>query len=83
MKGEFDFDQHAAKRIDYIGVTFRTRTLEEVREINRLMRADLWPAVEAGRLNLPIHKTFPLAEVASALDMMKANRHFGKIAIVM
>jgi NADPH:quinone reductase len=82
-KGEFDFDQHAAKRIDYIGVTFRTRTLEEVREINRLMRADLWPAVETGQLNLPIHKTFPLAEVAPALDMMKANRHFGKIAIVM
>ena len=26
MKGEFDFDLHALKRIDYIGVTFRTRT---------------------------------------------------------
>jgi NADPH:quinone reductase len=83
MKGEFDFDLHAAKRIDYIGVTFRTRTLEEIREINRLMRADLWPAVEAGTLHLPVHKTFPLAQIADALDMMKANRHFGKIAIVM
>jgi NADPH:quinone reductase len=83
MKGEFDFDLHAAKRIDYIGVTFRTRTLEEIREINRLMRADLWPAVEAGTLHLPIYKTFPLAQVAEALDMMKANRHFGKIAITM
>ena len=83
MKGDFDFDQHAAKRIDYVGVTFRTRTVEEVREINRLMRADLWGAVEAGKLHLPIHKTFPLAQVAQALDMMKANRHFGKIAIVM
>jgi len=83
MKGEFDFDQHAAKRIDYIGVTFRTRTLEEIREINRLMRADLWSAVEAGTLHLPVHQSFPLAKVAQALDLMKANRHFGKIAIVM
>jgi NADPH2:quinone reductase len=83
MRGEFDFDQHAAKRIDYVGVTFRTRTPEEVREINRLMRADLWGAVEAGTLRLPIHKTFPLAEVAQALEMMRANRHFGKIALVM
>ncbi len=82
MRGEFDFDLHAAKRIDYIGVTFRTRTPEEIREINRLMRADLWPAIEAGALHLPICKTFPLAQVAEALDMMKANRHFGKIAIV-
>src|SRR5215831_13269036 len=46
MKGEFNFDLHALKRIDYIGVTFRTRTAEEVRAINRLMRADLWSAVE-------------------------------------
>src|SRR5215468_156951 len=82
MKGEFDFDLHAAKRIDYIGVTFRTRTIEEIREVNRLMRADLWPAVEASKLHLPIHKTFPLAQIAEALDVMKANRHFGKIAIV-
>jgi NADPH2:quinone reductase len=81
--GPFDFDLHAAKRIDYIGVTFRTRTLEEIREINRLMRADLWPAVESGALHLPVCKTFPLADIAPALEMMKANEHFGKIAIVM
>ncbi|HTP92916.1 MAG TPA: zinc-binding dehydrogenase, partial [Xanthobacteraceae bacterium] len=35
--GDFNFDLHALKRIDYIGVTFRTRTLDEVREIVRLM----------------------------------------------
>jgi len=83
MKGEFNFDLHAMKRIDYIGVTFRTRSAEEVREINRLMRADLWPAVEAGKLSLPIEKTFPLDRVADALEMMKANRHFGKIVLTM
>ena len=81
MKGEFDFDKHALKRIDYIGVTFRTRSAEEVREINRLMRADLWPAIEAGKLSLPIYKTYRLAAVAEALSVMHANRHFGKIVI--
>ena len=44
-KAEFDFDLHALRRIDYIGVTFRTRSIEEVREITRPMRADLWDAV--------------------------------------
>jgi NADPH2:quinone reductase len=81
MKGEFNFDLHALKRIDYIGVTFRTRSLDEVREINRLMRADLWPAVEAGKLSLPIYKTYPLADIAEALSLMRANQHFGKIVI--
>lgn len=82
FKGEFDFDLHAMKRIDYIGVTFRTRSVEEVREITRLMRADLWPDVEAGRLKLPIDKTFPLADAAAALAHMRANKHFGKIVLV-
>ena len=81
MKGEFDFDLHALKRIDYIGVTFRTRTIEEVREINRLMRADLWSALQSGKLALPVEKTFGLADIAEALAMMRANRHFGKIVI--
>ena len=82
FEGNFDFDLHAAKRIDYIGVTFRTRSVEEVREINRLMRADLWATVEAGKLALPLDRTFPLAEAAAALAHMKANHHFGKIVLV-
>ncbi|TWS99846.1 zinc-binding dehydrogenase [Reyranella sp. CPCC 100927] len=83
MKGEFDFDLHALKRIDYIGVTFRTRSPEEVAEINRLMRADLWPALEAGQLSLPIDRTFPLDQVSEALAHMRANAHFGKIVLTM
>jgi NADPH2:quinone reductase len=83
MKGEFDFDMHALKRIDYIGVTFRTRTLDEVAEINRLMRADLWPALEAGKLSLAVDRVFPLEKIADALALMRANKHFGKIVIEM
>lgn len=79
--GDFDFDLHALRRIDYIGVTFRTRSVEEVREINRLMRSDLWSSVEAGKLALPIDRTFPLDEAAAALAHMKANAHFGKIVL--
>lgn len=77
----FDFNQHALKRIDYIGVTFRTRSLEEVREIARLMREDIWHLVENRTLRLPIARTFLLDETAAALDYMKANRHFGKIVL--
>ncbi|MCW3473869.1 zinc-binding dehydrogenase [Limobrevibacterium gyesilva] len=82
-KGEFDFDLHALKRIAYIGVTFRTRTLDEVREITRRMRADLWDAVTAGKLRLPIDRIFPLEEAAAAQAHMRANAHFGKIVLAM
>ncbi len=80
-KGEFDYDLHALKRIAYIGVTFRTRSIEEVREINRRMRADLWGAIEAGKLRLPLDRSFPLAEAPAALAYMRANAHFGKIVL--
>ena len=81
-KGEFDFDLHALKRISYIGVTFRTRSVEEVREINRKMRADLWDAVTTGELHLPIDQAFPLDEVQDALARMRQNQHFGKILLI-
>lgn len=81
QEGAFDFDLHAARRISYIGVTFRTRSVEEVREINRRMRAALWPALEAGRLALPVDRIFPLQEANQALHYMSKNQHLGKIVL--
>jgi len=83
MKGEFDFDLHALRRIDYIGATFRTRSIAEVRDIVRRMQADIWPAVEAGKIAVPIDRTFPLAEAVAAQAHMRANQHFGKIVLTM
>jgi NADPH:quinone reductase len=82
MKAEFDFDLHARKRIDYIGVTFRTRTVEEVRDILVKMRADLWDDIKAGRIRVPVDKTYPLAEARAGHEHMRANKHFGKILLI-
>ena len=79
--GELDFDLHAARRIDYIGVTFRTRSEEEVAEIIRLMKDDLWGAVEAGTFAIPVDKEFPLDAAMEAHQYMKDNQHFGKILL--
>jgi NADPH2:quinone reductase len=54
-----------------------------VREINRRMRADLWPAVTAGKLSLPIDRRFPLEEAVAAQTHMRENKHFGKIVLTM
>ncbi|MGY8957938.1 MAG: zinc-binding dehydrogenase [Alphaproteobacteria bacterium] len=81
FKGEFDFDTHALKRISYIGVTFRTRSVEEVREIGMRMQSDLWDVVEMDLLKLPIDKTFSLDDAVAAQVHMNANQHFGKIVL--
>jgi NADPH2:quinone reductase len=81
--GDFNFDLHAARRIHYIGVTFRTRSLQEIRDIFSAVRADIWPAIESGKLKLPIDKVFAFAEIGKAFERMEANRHLGKIVVTL
>jgi NADPH2:quinone reductase len=82
MKAEFDFDLHARKRIDYIGVTFRTRSIAEIHDIMIRMRDDLWEHVTAGRIRVPIDATFPLAQAGEAHAYVRANKHFGKVLVL-
>jgi NADPH:quinone reductase len=81
--GDFNFDLHAARRINYIGVTFRSRSIEEIREIFAAVRSDIWPAVEAGKLKLPIDKVYAFADIAKAFEHMEANKHLGKIVVTL
>jgi len=78
---DFNFDLHAARRIDYIGVTFRTRTIEEIREIFDQVRKDIWGAVESRKLRLPIDKVFTFDDIGKAFEHMEANKHLGKIVV--
>lgn len=82
-RGDFDFDLHALKRIDYIGVTHRTRSVEEIREECRKTWADLAAGVADGSLALPISATFPFERLGEAFAMMRANEHFGKIVVTL
>jgi NADPH:quinone reductase-like Zn-dependent oxidoreductase len=81
IHADFNFDLHAARRIHYIGVTFRTRTIEEIREIFAEVKKDIWPAVEQRKLQLPIDKVFAFDDIADAFAHMEANRHLGKIVV--
>jgi NADPH2:quinone reductase len=81
-KAEFDFDLHANRRIAYIGVTHRTRSVDELREETRAMWAGLADAVRSKKLRLPVDKIFPLTEAKAAQEYMRANQHFGKVLLV-
>jgi len=80
-QGEIDFDLHALKRITYTGVTFRTRTADEVADIARRARAELWSSLIAQRLHVPIDSHFALADANQAFERMRSNQHFGKIVL--
>jgi NADPH:quinone reductase len=82
-RAEFNFDLHAARRINYIGVTFRTRSIEEIREIFDEVRKDIWPAVESRQLQLPIDRVFAFEDIGKAFEHMEANKHLGKIVVTL
>jgi NADPH2:quinone reductase len=80
---DFDFDTHAARRIDYVGVTFRTRTIEEIRDIFAKVADDVWPAAVGGKLRMPIDSTFTFDDIGKAFERMEANAHLGKIVVTL
>ena len=78
---DFNCDLHALRRINYQGVTFRTRSVEEIRSVYLNMWKDLGNAVKAGQLSLPIEKVYNFNDVAQALSAMRDNQHFGKLIL--
>ena len=78
---EFNCDLHALRRINYEGVTFRTRSIQEIRDVYSNMWNDFEKLVISGELSLPIEKVFDFNDVGKALDYMRENQHFGKLVL--
>ena len=78
---EFNCDLHALRRINYEGVTFRTRSIQEIRDVYSNMWNDFKKIVISGELSLPIEKVFDFNDVGNALDYMRENQHFGKLVL--
>jgi NADPH2:quinone reductase len=78
---DFNCDLHALRRINYLGVTFRTRSIDEIRGVYSNMWEDLGDLVTTGKLSLPIEKVFDFKDVTQALSCMRDNEHFGKLIL--
>ena len=74
-----DLDELARKRIGLIGVTFRTRTGDDVVEIIRRLLADVGDRLD--ELRPRIERTYPLSQVETALADLATNSHVGKIVV--
>jgi putative PIG3 family NAD(P)H quinone oxidoreductase len=81
--GELDMELLAKNRLRIIGVTFRTRTLEEKIVIAQNVIALLLPALTEGRLRPIVDRTFSLDDATEALDYMRSNMQIGKIVLLM
>jgi NADPH2:quinone reductase len=75
----FDFNLHALRRIAYVGVTFRTRSRDEIRELNRSMREDMLPRLEA--IRVPLAARFDFGRIDDALKQLAEPDHMGKVLL--
>lgn len=76
-----DLDALWLKRLKLIGVTFRTRTEAERLACVQGCARDVLPFLQAGRIRLPIERTFAMADLALAHTAMSEDRHFGKFVL--
>ncbi|WP_439686446.1 NADPH:quinone reductase or related Zn-dependent oxidoreductase [Cupriavidus oxalaticus] len=79
---QIDLAQLWLKRLQLIGVTFRTRTEQERLECIQACARDLLPFLRAGRVRLPIDRTFAMTDIAAAHAYMKQDQHVGKIVLL-
>lgn len=79
--GEIDLDLLARKNLRLIGVSFRTRTIDQYGEVARAAAEAVLPAVADGRVRPIVDSTFPLEQAEAAQERMLGNRHLGKIVL--
>ncbi len=78
---ELDLDFLALRRLKIIGVTFRTRTIEERSQIARRFETEVLPAITDGSIRPVIDRTFPLQEAVAAQDYLVSNAQVGKVVL--
>lgn len=70
-----------ARRLTLTGSTLRARSVEFKSAVAAELRREVWPHLDAGRLNPVIDSVFPLEEAAEAHRRMESSSHIGKIVL--
>lgn len=81
MTDTIDLNELARKRVSLVGVTFRTRSIEDKQKVSAAFLADLGAQLSDGRVRPIVDCTYPLAEALAAQAYMASNAHFGKIVL--
>lgn len=81
-RAEIDLNELSRKRLQLIGVTFRTRDLDQFAAVVAAAGRDLGEAIAARRLVSPVDRTWPLEQAAEAQAFLRANAQLGKLVLL-
>jgi NADPH:quinone reductase-like Zn-dependent oxidoreductase len=76
-----DLDELASRRLELIGLSFRSRTAEELVAVVQNCVVSIGPHLRDIRPR--IERTYTLADVRRAQEQLALNRHVGKLVLVM
>jgi putative PIG3 family NAD(P)H quinone oxidoreductase len=79
---ELDLGLLMSKRGSVSSTSLRARPADDKARIVAGVRREVWPLVEAGAIKPIVHTTMPLAEAASAHDLLESSDHLGKILLL-
>jgi putative PIG3 family NAD(P)H quinone oxidoreductase len=79
--GELDLGTMLRNRLTVQAASLRARPVAEKAAVVAGVRADVWPLVASGQVKPVIETVLPLAEAASAHQLMEAGGHVGKILL--
>ena len=81
--GELDMDRLSFFGLRIIGVSFRARSRSQTLDGIAACARDLLPHLASGAIRVPIARSFALADIAAAHDIVELDGHVGKIVITL
>lgn len=81
LHSELDLEALHAKRLHLFGVSNKLRSPEQRAQPVPPFKADVLPAIAAGRIRPVIERVFGFDELAQAKALMESNQHLGKIVL--
>ena len=80
-RATLDMSDILVRRLTITGSTLRPRTVEFKTSIAKALREQVWPLIDAGKIQPVIYKVFPLAHASAAHELMESGAHIGKIML--
>lgn len=81
-EASLNLDEFSRKRITMVGVTFRTRSMDERVAAVARFNAEMVPLLEAGDLRPVIDRTYVLDDVHAAYEHLQQPDRIGKIVLL-
>lgn len=81
VEATLDLNLLALRRASIIGVTFRTRSLDEHAAVVEAFLADHWDDLDSGRLVPLVDRVFPFDRVPDAIEHVASGSRMGKVVV--